>query len=73
MARPKRPAGICGQGDACPICGCTLLAVKRKRGKGRECLYCKAALFAPSELPRGRSAGGYVHTGDVAFASRGAS
>ena len=69
MARSKRPAGICDHGGPCPVCGCTLLVVKRKRGAGRECLYCKTHIFSNGELPAARGAGGYAHNGQAVIAS----
>lgn len=55
MARAKRIAGMCESCDPCPVCGCTLFVVKRKRGKGRECLYCKTNLFSNADLPAASS------------------
>lgn len=72
MAKAKRPAAICQFGAGCPVCGCTLLVVKRKRGKGRECLYCKTHIFSNVELPAASSASGYARPGQAVIASHGA-
>lgn len=70
MARVKRPAGICEPCAPCPVCGATLFVVKRKRGKGRECLCCKTRLFSNVDLPAASGVGGYARTGLAVIASQ---